>query len=337
MGKKISVALAAFRGERFIAEQVGSIIRQSIPPSEIVICDDSGPDSPVFRALRPLLEEYPELIRYHLNAERLGVDRNFEKAIGLTSGDIILLADQDDVWAPEKIRMLVGLIGDNPIGAFCDSELVGEDLSPLGSTHWGLREFHPDDFARYRAADPLGKLAFFCRRVPAAGHNMGFAAVLKDVILPLPELPGCHDTWIGLVVAATGFWQAADLPLTKFRQHRDNVSEAGRRGPWSEAVRSLRGDTCGWYAALYDQLIERLKKVRPETPPEVLALLADRRDHSAARSRMTGGFFDRLPLVLGELVNRRYFKYGRGWKNVIQDLALRSFVRGGAADETRGG
>jgi hypothetical protein len=72
--------------------------------------------------------------------------------------------------------------------------------------------------------------------------------------------------------------------------------------------------------ALYDELIRRLAG---KAKPGILELLKDRREHSATRAKMNCNIFKRLPLVLREIKNKRYFRYGRGWKNAIQDIFLR--------------
>ncbi|UKI31183.1 MAG: glycosyltransferase [Lentisphaeria bacterium] len=95
---KRSVALAAFRGGEFLAAQLDSILNQSLPPDEIILSDDS-PDEATRQAVAPQLAAHPE-IRYVRNPVPLGPDRNFEQAISMTTGDLIFLADQDDVWLP---------------------------------------------------------------------------------------------------------------------------------------------------------------------------------------------------------------------------------------------
>ena len=95
----ISVAIAAYRGEKFIGEELQSISDQQIVPDEVVICDDS-PDDLTEKEVRKF--EKILNIRYFRNPVQLGVAANFNKALALCSGDIVFLADQDDVWYPYK-------------------------------------------------------------------------------------------------------------------------------------------------------------------------------------------------------------------------------------------
>ena len=159
--------------------------------------------------------------------------------------------------------------------------------------------------------------------MPIAGHNMAFNAKLKNIILPFPDLPECHDTWIGLLLAATGGWELVNEELTWFRQHGKNVSRTGMQGQLRQALNSVKNNTFSWYVTLYDELIKRLSGMGAGVEPAIIELLRDRREYSAARAQMNCNIFKRLPRVIAEIRNRRYFKYGRGWKNVVQDIFLR--------------
>ena len=322
---KISVAMTAFRGEEFLAAQLDSILRQTLPPDEIILSDDS-PDDAVRQSIAPLLAAYPQ-IRYSRNSVPLGSDRNFERAISLATGDLIFLSDQDDVWLPGKIAALAEKLPDpeRVAGVFCDSESTDRDLRPLGLSHWRNRGFSERERRAYADWTPERKLGLFLRRVPAAGHDMAFTRAARELLLPFPALPGCYDTWTGLVIAAAGSWECVPEALTLFRQHESNLSGSGNRSSWrgklQQARDSIASDSFGWYATLYRALEERLKG---EIPEENLRRLADRREHSETRAAMSGSLFRRIGLILHELYLRRYFRYGRGWLNAAQDLLLRT-------------
>jgi glycosyltransferase involved in cell wall biosynthesis len=324
MDRKISVAMATCNGEKFIAKQLGSILAQSVVPNEIIICDDSRNKS-TFRAIQLLIATFPRIIKYYHNDTQLGVSKNFEKAVSLCSGNIIFLSDQDDVWQTDKIEILSALIDNSglPSGAFCDSALVNESLMPLGRTHWELRGFTPD----LLRTDAFGQFAIFCRRVPPTGHNMAFSAELKDVLLPFPTLQECHDTWIGLVIAATSGWSLSNKKLTLWRQHSANVSQTDRRSQLQEALESIKNNTFQWNAILFEELFRRLSESTYRIETGIMELIRDRCEHSAARAKMQCNIFKRIPLILGEIINRRYFQYARGWKSVFQDYVLRMLVR----------
>jgi len=107
-----SVAIAAYKGEKYISEQLESLFTQSRLPDEIVICDDS-PDKATEELVKNLMNSSPCKIYYHHNDSTLGVNDNFSKAISLCSGDIIFLCDQDDFWLPEKIKHMLDVLYNN--------------------------------------------------------------------------------------------------------------------------------------------------------------------------------------------------------------------------------
>lgn len=84
----ISVALCTFNGEKFIAQQLQSIVNQTIMPDEIIVCDDCSKDRTV-NIIRETLKDYNGHWQFVCNQENLGYKKNFEKAIGLCQGDII--------------------------------------------------------------------------------------------------------------------------------------------------------------------------------------------------------------------------------------------------------
>ena len=125
MSNRLSVALATYNGERYLGEQLESILRQTRLPDELVIFDDASTDSTP-AIVQEFAKAAPFPVRFQINAERLGSTRNFEAAIRACSGDIIFLCDQDDVWYPDKIaRMEERFIKDPEAGAvFTDADLT---------------------------------------------------------------------------------------------------------------------------------------------------------------------------------------------------------------------
>lgn len=113
----VSVVMATYNGERFLREQMDSILAQTYPISEIIVQDDGSTD-----ATLDIIKDYAaqhKNIRLFQNEHNLGYNLNFETAAKRATGDLIAIADQDDVWFPEKIERLVGGIGDHSL-AYCD-------------------------------------------------------------------------------------------------------------------------------------------------------------------------------------------------------------------------
>lgn len=109
----VSVVMCTYNGEAFIREQLDTILAQDYPLHEIIVQDDGSTD-----ATLDILDEYArrhDFIRIVRNAERLGFNRNFHTAMLRATGQFIAIADQDDIWFPQKLRRQVETIGDHDV------------------------------------------------------------------------------------------------------------------------------------------------------------------------------------------------------------------------------
>ena len=100
----VSIAMCTYNGEKWLRAQLDSILSQTYTNLELVIIDDGSRDRTI-----DIIKEYAAgdpRIKYHVNAETLGYNRNFEKALRLCSSDLIAISDQDDIWQPHKIMSL---------------------------------------------------------------------------------------------------------------------------------------------------------------------------------------------------------------------------------------
>lgn len=205
---KISVAMCTFNGERFLAEQLDSILNQTYQNIELVIVDDCSTDGTV-----ELLEGYAQRdqrIRVIRNHQNLGFVQNFAKAMGECSGELIALADQDDIWFPEKIASLYHDIGDN--------WLIYSQISPVDSTG-KLLNFKFPKVNRLEGHCPLALMLNNC----VTGH----ASLLRKEMLPLAmaaisDMP-YHDQWLAIVASSRGALKASDKVLSYYRQHDNNA------------------------------------------------------------------------------------------------------------------
>ena len=117
--KTVSVVMATYNGEKYIREQLDSIINQTYPIHEIIIQDDCSTDGTV-----AIIEEYVTRhanIKLFVNEQNLGFNENFKTAVMRATGEYIAISDQDDVWFPEKIEFQVKTIGNHSL---CGSYLV---------------------------------------------------------------------------------------------------------------------------------------------------------------------------------------------------------------------
>ena len=220
MSNKISIALCTYNGEKYIEEQLTSIINQTRRPDEIIICDDLSLDGTIIKVKEVLKESNIEWNIY-VNQKNLGVTKNFEKAINLCTGDIIFTCDQDDVWRLNKISTIEANFDLNPKCrlVFTDAELVDSKLKSINRSLWqttGIREPLLNDMDANKLVDIL------LNRNIITGATMAFKKELIDKIMPISN-NWIHDYWIGIIASLNGQVIGISDKLILYRQHEDNV------------------------------------------------------------------------------------------------------------------
>lgn len=210
---KISVAMATFNGGRFIEAQLKSILNQTIPPDEIVICDDGSVDCTIER-IEETRASSPIEILLHRNPQRLGFALNFEKALSLCQGEIIFLSDQDDLWLEHKVEEICKVFLRNPtISLVVANSFIGdEDAHPIGATSY------------QRLAE--AKIPY---SLLAQGSAMAIRRTLRDKAIPFPRRPApdielSHDTWLSILASVANQKMVIGEVLQIYRRHRDVVS-----------------------------------------------------------------------------------------------------------------
>lgn len=204
MNTLVSIALCTYNGKNHLRQQMESLIHQTYPLLEIVVCDDASTDGTL-----ALLEEYQakdERIRLICNDKNLGYIKNFEQSIKACSGNFIAPADQDDVWRPNKIEILLKSIGDHGL-IYHDSEFVNENLEPLHKKISDVKRF-------YRGGDSRHLLLENC----VSGHACMFKSELRKIIFPFPDVQ-YHDWWIALAACGISSINYVEEPLVLYRQH----------------------------------------------------------------------------------------------------------------------
>lgn len=215
---KISVALCTYNGEKYILDQLNSILNQSHKVDEIIICDDRSSDGTV-EIIESLANANPEIIKIHINDENLRVNKNFEKAISLASGDYIFLSDQDDVWENNKVEEILNVFQKNPNaqGVFSNAFLIDDLGNKRGSkTLWDNVLFmesaikEPSELYNYIATI----------RNMVTGATFCIKKETKDIIFPFPDPKAMyHDEWIALILAYKNTLFYTPQKLISYRVH----------------------------------------------------------------------------------------------------------------------
>ena len=318
---KISIALCTHNGSQFLARQLESIRTQTRVADEIVLCDDASADGTLAIAER-FGRECPIDFRVAKNPRRMGSTSNFEQAVAACMGDVIVLADQDDIWRPEKLAAIEDAFLNHPAAGFCfsDAAVVDRDLAPLGYTLWDALKFGPQEQKSFRDGRAFGALL---RRHRATGATMAFRSKYRELVLPIPT-GWVHDAWIALLISAVAPCELIESPLIQYRQHESQQHGGRSRSLVGEfrAARHLTRERCNAVAERYSEAFERLRNWSGVTQ-EKLELLRLKIEHHRRRGEMRAAGTWRFPHVISEAVRGNYRRYGQGWKTIAQDLLLR--------------
>lgn len=218
--KQYSVALFTYNGEKYLAEQLDSILNQNLMPDEIVICDDGSTDSTP-TILNDYREKYPELIKLHFNKKNLGVVKNFEKAINLCTKEFIFLCDQDDEWVPHKAEAVIRIFNNDPkVEAVSHNLLICfKDKYLTDYTMWDTMGFRYFMRQNYRGKDYLFHSIFFGNMVTGA------ALCIRKPLQPLKfpdHIPDViHDYQMAIEHLTNGTIYFQDQCLGLYRQHEE--------------------------------------------------------------------------------------------------------------------
>ncbi len=211
----ISVCLTTFNGEKFIKEQIDSILAQISENDEVIVSDDGSKD----HTLAILQSLNDKRIKIFHNTGRHGFIYNFENALNKAQGNYIFLSDQDDIWLPEKVKIVLKKLND------CD--LIVHDAELVDGTGHDLKKnYYSTLHSKTGFLANLWKNRFL-------GCCMAFRKdVLKDC-LPFPNHICGHDFWIGMI--AIKRYKVRFIPdiLICYRRHGDNVSPASNKSTLS--------------------------------------------------------------------------------------------------------
>lgn len=195
----ISVALCTFNGEKYIKNQIASIIEQSQPVDEIIIIDDCSSDS-TNDIVKQFKQQYPHIIHCETNKINLGFRKNFEKALKACSGDFIFFSDQDDVWLHDKVKKSIEYLnGTGCWGAFSNANLIDSDGNNLGVDLFDTQ--HLKEYAsKSEFLDLFTMLNFSDNFV--TGATLVITKEAKDIVIPFKTSQSIyHDYYIALKLA----------------------------------------------------------------------------------------------------------------------------------------
>lgn len=214
----ISVCMATFNGEKYIKDQLDSILAQIAPHDEVVICDDGSSD-----ATLSIINKFNDArIRVFENPVRLGYVGNFERALTLSVGDYIFFSDQDDIWLPGRVNEMMNSLNENS-----EVLLVASNFDLIDEAGVLVGEFRKlKSVSKFRVVN-IGLI--FLGRMPYYGCTFLFKRKILNYSLPIPSGIESHDIWIALI--ANLFGGVINMPgaTLQHRIHSRNVTVKNRR------------------------------------------------------------------------------------------------------------
>lgn len=199
---KISVCMATCNGEKYIGEQLDSILMQLGHADEVIISDDGSTDDTL-----NIIESLNDIrIKVFVNSRKLGVVSNFNSALTHASGDVIFLSDQDDIWLHNKVELCLKRIIDYDL-IVTNCKVTDEHLSIVHASYFEYANSGPGFFKNIYKSTYLGCCLVFRRN-------------LLGLILPIPpRLMLYHDWWIGFLAESKYSVHFEETPLLLYRRH----------------------------------------------------------------------------------------------------------------------
>lgn len=316
---KISVLVCTYNGERFIQEQLTSILEQTRLPDEIIVCDDNSDDDTV-GIVREVLAGYSVPAAIFVNETNLGFRKNFEQGILKCTGDWIALSDQDDVWMNNRLQEMERSLESDTTLCYSDWIITNTELKPIESILSTLK--YRDDTSEF-LVDSIENLNIIhgCRLM-----------VRTDVAKRSIPFEFSHDHYLCMTAPVFGKVKHCDQKLMFYRRHNSAATFSTERRSMSSFIlgvkKSMKTEPEIYFnwphayalslANYKDRFGENLKSVNGEA----YSVLCQKMEwyhylsNIGKKNRVIS-----IPLLVKEyLTDDRYRKYRGGKKRIILDL-----------------
>ena len=231
--EKVDILLATYNGEKYLREQIDSILNQTYKEFRLLISDDGSKDS-----TRKILEEYKNKdsrIEVFFQENNLGVVKNFEFLLRKVEAKYYMFSDQDDIWKNEKIEKSLNKIEEGFDLVYSDLEVVDENLNVTYSSYWKLKGIY-NKVKKYNSFEALYLNNFI------TGCTMISKKELINSFMPLPNTSKfvLHDYWISLILSQEGKIAYIEEPLIKYRQHKNNKVGSKKKSDELKSIDEIR-------------------------------------------------------------------------------------------------
>jgi glycosyltransferase involved in cell wall biosynthesis len=248
---KIAILMATYNGEKFLGQQIQSILDQTYVNWELWIRDDLSTDRSV-EIIKAYSKHDHRINLIESKGINLGVLGNFSKLLSLQLPcNYFMFCDQDDIWNPDKIKLSLTMLIDREktYGAEIPI-LINTDLRMIDSENNILSEsFFKDQKIKKKHSYPLNELVV---ENYVTGCTVLFNKPLLQAAMPIPEKVIMHDWWFALVAASRGKIETLSEVTVNYRQHSNNLVGAGKS--------NVFGFLFGW-RRLKNQLSDRVEQL----------------------------------------------------------------------------
>jgi len=207
----ISVCISTYNGEKYIKEQVISILNQLNIDDEIIISDDNSSDNTI-NIINNIKDNRIKIFKNKIN---LGYTANFEKSIKYSSGDYIFLSDQDDIWHKDKVKIFLEYFNNYDL-IVSDAKIINKNGDIIINSYFEIRKTKKDIISNIIKFGCLGCCLAFKKKI-----------LIKALPFPKNKILCTHDNWLFLIGCIYYKYIILDDKLVFYRRHNENYSTGG--------------------------------------------------------------------------------------------------------------
>lgn len=318
---RTAVVMCTYNGERFVAEQIASVLAQTRLPDQLVVVDDGSSDGTweIVQQLAGSAASAGIEVTLRRNARNLGYVANFEYALSIPDADLLFLSDQDDVWHREKLdRMTREFILRPELSLLhTDARLVDAAGQDMGHGLFEALEITADELMMEHAGRAFDVLL---RRNVVTGATSAVRSGSLRAALPFPP-HWVHDEWLAMSCSMTGRVDCLEEALIDYRQHDANQIGVQVRGKVQELrPRVSRRDLMRRIEKRLDAVLGTITRYGGVSGTASEAALRDRLRHARVRAHLPASAPVRIRTVLREARLGGYSRYSFGVRSIVADL-----------------
>lgn len=234
----VDILMATYNGEKYISEQIESILKQDYKKWKLYIRDDGSTDNTI-KILKEYQKKYSDIITIlEDNKGNLGAKLCFSELMKYSTSPYCMFCDQDDVWLSNKISITLSAMKDieeikgfrTPILVHTDLKVVDDKLSIIHPSIWEYVNLDP-------SRNKLNKLLV---KATVTGCTMMINKTLKELAQDIPNETLMHDYWISLVASACGYIKYVENSTILYRQHGNNQVGSGKKSIFEKINKALK-------------------------------------------------------------------------------------------------